>query len=405
MQPTSIEQEVDQGTLTDLLQKALDRPALKIIDWKVKPIMGGLEFESAVFRFQGDARDNDEIVSWSLILKMIKPSVKAKEPHGIWYWKREAFGYQSGLLHQLPGGNVTAPTCFEVQEQPDGSMWLWLEDIKEDITNPWPIEQYAIAARHLGQFNGAYLTGQPIPAESWIPRNWLRMYVEQAEPMARFMQNNPYHPVVKHVFPGDSVAQMLACWDARGPILDVLENLPQVFCHQDAFRRNLFARQGRTIAIDWAYMGNAPVGAELVSLVAGSIGFFEIPAERVRDLDHLCFDGYLQGLADAGWKGDSKLVRTGYALSCLLRYPIGGSMGEMLPRFLDQDAQSKSRIAAAFEDKSADELEKSDPAIVAYYQGLLPEALKLLGIKRSVPLFGRMAGNIIRLRMKRPRKD
>jgi hypothetical protein len=401
MQIVSSDQEVDLPHLTDLLQKALGRPALKIIDWKVKPIMGGLEFESAVFRFQGEARDNDEIVSWSLILKVIKSSEKAIEPAGIWYWKREALGYQSGLLDQLPGGNVTAPACYEAQERPDGSMCLWLEDIKEDVPNPWPIEQYGRTARQLGQFNGAYLTGQSIPTETWIPRNWLRMYVEHAEPMAEFMRSNPYHPVVMHIFPGDTVAQMLAFWDERDTILDVLENLPQVFCHQDAFRRNLFARQGKTVSIDWAYMGNAAIGAELVALVAGSIGFFEIPAERVKELDHLCFEAYLQGLADAGWKGDPKLVRTGYVVSCMLRYPIGGSMGEMLPKFIDQDAQSKLRVAAAFDGKSAEDLEKSDPAIVAYYQGLMPEALKNLGIKRLVPLFGRMAGNIIRLRVKR----
>lgn len=399
METNSPMQEIDQAHLTDLLRKVLEKPALKITEWKVNPIMGGLEFESAVYRFQGEANYDEEIISWSLIVKVVKPSEKAKDPTGIWYWKRETLAYQSGFLQQLPGGNVTAPACYEIQEQPDGSMWLWLEDIKDEAGSPWPIEQYALAARHLGQFNGAYLTGESMPFEPWIPCNWLRMYVENAESMAGYMRSNPYHPVVQHIFPGDAVAQMLAFWDERGRILDVLENLPQVFCHQDAFKRNLFARQGKTIAIDWAYMGNAPIGAELVALVAGSIGFFEIPAERVKELDHLCFEEYMRGLHDAGWNGNPKLVRTGYVLSCVLRYPLGGSLGEMLPRFLDQDTQLKFRVAAAFEDKSADDLEKSDPAIVAYYQSLMPEALGLLGMKRLIPLFTRIASNMLRLRL------
>jgi hypothetical protein len=27
----------------------------------------------------------------------------------------------------------------------------------------WPLERYGLAARHLGQFNGRYLTGTPLP--------------------------------------------------------------------------------------------------------------------------------------------------------------------------------------------------------------------------------------------------
>jgi hypothetical protein len=203
------------------------------------------------------------------------------------------------------------------------------------------------------------------------------------------------------MYPGNTLAQILAVWDEHLQILEVLEHLPQVFCHQDAFRRNLFARQGKTIAIDWGYMGTAPVGAELVALVAGSISFFEIPAERVKELDALCFEGYLQGLRDAGWKGDPKLVRTGYAVTLMLRYPIAAQIGEMLPRFLDQE--SRSRVAAAFEDKTAAELEQSDPAIVAYYERLLPEALKLLGMKRLMRIIGRIGMHTLRLKSGRNR--
>jgi hypothetical protein len=378
MQANTPDQEIDRIYLTDLVQKALDQPALQITDWKAITLHGGLEAGSTVFRFQGQARDAGESIPWSLILKSVKSTEKAREPDGIWYWKREALAYQSGMLHHLPGGNVTAPACYSVEEQPDGSLWLWLEDVEDDIGSPWPIEQYAVAARHLGQFNGAYLTEQAIPSSPWVTHNWLRMYVEHAAPMVEFIHKNPNHPIVMHMLPGDSLALVLAVWDGHEHILDVLENLPQVFCHQDAFKRNLFARDGRTIAIDWGYMGNAPVGAELVALVAGSIGFFEIPVERIMEMDRLCFEGYLQGLRDVGWHDDPKLVRTGYAVTLMLRYPVGASVGEMLPWLLDEEARSK--VETAFENKSAAELEQTDPALVAYYQGMLPEALKLLGM-------------------------
>jgi hypothetical protein len=302
------------------------------------------------------------------------------------------------MLHGLPGGDVIAPTCFEVQERPDGSIWLWLEDVKENVANPWPVEQYAVAARHLGRFNGAYLTGQAIPAEPWIPCNWLRMYVENAAPAIDFMHREPHHLLVERMYPGIVHPQVLAIWDEREALLDMLENLPQVFCHQDAFRRNLFARGGKTVAIDWGYMGNAPVGAELVALVAGSLSFWEIPAERVLDLDRLCFEGYLQGLRDAGWSGDPKVVRAGYNVTLMLRYPVGAQTGEALPALLDQERRAKWE--SAFEDKTAEDLEKSDPAVVAYYEKMMPESMKLIGMLRMIHFMSRIGVHALRLRKK-----
>jgi hypothetical protein len=395
MQPNSPEQEVDQVYLTDLVRKALDRPALEVSVWKAQQLHGGLEWDSALFRFQGEAKDAGESIPWSLVLKAVKPTEKAGSPGGIWYWKREVLAYQSGLLHRLPGGNVTAPACHGVSERPDGSIWLWMEDMKDDIANPWPLEHYGVVARHLGQFNGAYLTGQAYPSEPWVTHNWLHMYVKNAAKMIEFIRRDPYHPVVMNMFPGNTLAQVLAIWEENEQILEVLEKLPQVFCHQDAFRRNLFARGGKTFAIDWGYMGVAPLGAELVALVAGSLGFFEIPAERVKELDRICFEGYLQGLREAGWSGDPKLVRRGYAVSLMLRYPIGGQLGELLPAFLDQER--RSRMEAAFEDKTAAELEKVDPAIVTFYEGILPEALKLLGMKRLLGITGRIGVHTLQL--------
>jgi hypothetical protein len=396
MQSDSPAQQMDLSHLTDLVRKALDRPGLKITDWNEKPLHGGLEFDSAVFRLQGSAQDGGETLPWSLIRKCVRPAPQASEPGGIWYWKREASAYQSGLLQRLPGGNVTAPVCYAVEEQADGFLCLWLEDIKDDIAGPWSVEQYALAARHLGQFNGAYLVGEPIPSEPWVAHNWLRMYVDHATEMVAFIHRNLHNFVVRQIFPGNTLAQILAIWDARRSILDRLENLPQVFCHQDAFKRNLFARAGKTILIDWGYLGNAPLGAELVALVAASIGFFEIPVDKVEELDRLCFEGYLQGLHDAGWQGDPRLVRAGYVISLLLRYPIGGSIGEMLPRFLDQ--AGRAQVETAFVDKSASDLEKTDPALAAYYQARIPEALKLMGLNRLVPVLGNMAINMIRFR-------
>jgi hypothetical protein len=396
-----LELEIDQLALTDLVAKALDRPALRITDWKAQQLHGGMEWDSAVFRFQGQASDNGDTLPWSLVLKAVKPTQAASKPNGVRYWKREVLAYQSGLLHRLPGGNVSAPTCYDVQERPDGSIWLWMEDVREDIASPWSIEQFAVAARHFGQFNGAYLAGRELPGESWVTHRWLRQYVEDAAPMVEFIRSNPKDKIVMNLYGGDSLAQILAVWDEHEAILDFLDRLPQVFCHQDAFKGNLFTHRGKTIAIDWGYSGIAPVGAELVALVPGSIGMFEIPVDQIGELDQSCFESYLKGLREAGWSGDPKLVRMGYAITCLLRYPIGASVGDALPRLLNQE--SRFKMEDTF-DKSADELEKTDPALTAYYQRLIPEAMKLLGMKKLASLLGRLAFRIVQMRVARKKE-
>jgi hypothetical protein len=71
----------------------------------------------------------------------------------------------------------------------------------------------------------------------------------------------------------------------------------------------------------------------------------------------------------------------------------------MLETFLDQERRAK--LETAFKHKSADELEKTDPALNAYYQARLPEALKLLGTKRLAVLLARIAVQTLRLRLKR----
>ena len=42
-----------------------------------------------------------------------------------------------------------------------------------------------------------------------------------------------------------------------------------------------------------------------------------------RKLDKLVFDGYLEGLADAGWQGDPRLIRLGYAAGSVLCFGLG----------------------------------------------------------------------------------
>jgi hypothetical protein len=113
-------------------------------------------------------------------------------------------------------------------------------------------------------------------------------------------------------------------WDERHRLLDALDRLPQTLVHGDADRRNLFARRGpdgadETVAIDWPWMGVAELGADLADLVAASTLWFQADPRDLPALAEACLEGFGAGLVDAGWAGDARLARVGFAVGTALR--------------------------------------------------------------------------------------
>ena len=308
---------IDQATLTPLVRRLLENDKADVVSWHYRPVEGGLGASYGVYRFQGEVQTEREILDWSLILKAMGPSTGSQDPTAGNYWKREVLVYQSGLLDDLPG-DLTAPRCVGVVESPGEESWLWLEDIIERGDTVWPLERFGLAARHLGQFNGAYLAGKPIPAVPWLATSQFRQRLAMAERGIAELPHLSHNPLFKDLLPDEGAERSLALWAERWRLLALLERLPRSLCHRDAFRRNLIAqddRDGRaqTVAVDWAEMGVGWIGEEIVSLFATSLGFVEIDLNKIAILDALIFAGYVAGLRDAGWFGEVRLVRFGFA--------------------------------------------------------------------------------------------
>ncbi len=308
------------------VRRHLGRTDATITDWTWHRLVGGGE-GLGVWRLTGHARTDAGIQPWSLILKGWPP----REPHtdpSSWNWPhREVELYRSGLLADLPGG-IQAPTCYGDTEAPDGSVWLWLEEIADQGGGPWPLDRYARVARHLGQFNGAYLEDHPLPAAPWLSRQWLHHWVAAAGPAVAELRSAVDHTLVRQVYPPRVVEAYTRLWRQRHASYATLEQAPQTFCHLDAFRRNLFVRQGRdereeTILIDWGFAGIAGIGEELASLVAASILYMAIPASEAPELGAMVVASYLEGLGEAGWHGQPEVVETGYRVAAGLRFGIG----------------------------------------------------------------------------------
>jgi hypothetical protein len=325
--------ELQPAELAPLVAQALNKADLEILAWRVSPLgaqgskVAGIG--EGVWRISGSAQDDRGVHPWSLILKGLHASdaFNARDPTSWNYWKREPLAFQSGLLANLPGALV-APRCYAIQERADDRVWLWMEDVQES-TSTWTMAHYNLAARHLGQFNGAYLSGYPLPkAETWLTWGRVRPWIPILPSWLALADQYAQTPVIQGIFPGETLARMQRLWTDPESLLQAFERLPVCFCHHDAFRRNLLARrtvagEDETVAIDWALTGFGRVGEEAGTTTAMSTQYVDVPVSPVRELDQAVFSGYIEGLRASGWRGDARLARLGYTVNALLMTTAG----------------------------------------------------------------------------------
>jgi hypothetical protein len=330
---------LERSAITPLVRRATHSPTVEVSDWSVYPIHSGDGEGLGVYRFVGTGEDRGQQVGWSIILKAFGAPAEGGE-EGDWnYWKREAVAYRSGLLDDLPGG-IAAPWCLGVEALANGIVRLWLEDVATTNDAPWSLDRYALAARHLGQFNGAYLVERSLPEAPWLSIDWLRGWVGANEAAMDHLKGVLEHPLVRQVYPEGVSRSFLRLWSERELLLDRLDRLPHTLCHLDAFRRNLLDRRlsdgsEQTLALDWAFVGKGVLGEELGPLIQASVEFFEAEGIPAQELEEEAFQGYLDGLTDAGWRGDARVVRFGYLASTALRYGVG-TVRLVLPVLLDE---------------------------------------------------------------------
>ena len=325
--------ELQSAELAPLVAQALDKTNLEVLDWRVISLgaQGSktVDIGEGVWRISGTAQDGGGVHPWSLIRKGLHASdaFNARDP-GSWnYWKREALAFQSGLLAGLPGA-LKAPRCYAVEEEGDERVWLWLEDIQESVGS-WTMAHYGLAARHLGQFNGAYLSGFPLPkVEPWLSCGRIRAWLPALQPWIARSAQHVQTPVVQGLFPGETLARVRRLWADPEPLLQAFERLPVCFCHHDACSSNLLARRTDTgedemVAIDWALTGFGRVGEEAGVTTVMTADFTDNPANQVRELAQVVFAGYVEGLRTAGWRGEERLVRLAYTLNAALLATVG----------------------------------------------------------------------------------
>ncbi len=225
---------IDRETLSGPVRILLGRMTAALIDWHSSPLVGGGDPKTAgVFRVAGRADDHGETLSWSLVLKVLRPTGEDTDPTHPNYLKREVLAYQSGLLATLPSG-VTAPRYFGVTEY-DDCVWLWLEEIRDGWAPRWTLDSYGRAAYLLGQFNGVCAKDLTPFNAPWWCHGWLEGWLAQfsagmAESLGRVLDR----PLVRQVCSSENAARFFQLFADRATFVTALDGLPQSFCHHDA---------------------------------------------------------------------------------------------------------------------------------------------------------------------------
>ncbi|WP_336764033.1 hypothetical protein [Paenibacillus sp. USHLN196] len=343
----------DVEYLVRSVQKLLEEPDAVIQSWEVEPINPGLlNFTtSGIYRIRGTATVVGVLLSWSLVLKCIKPDSAEKEDvtyHN--YWKREAEILSSGIIDHLPG-RIIAPRCFAVQHKSEHTIGLWMEDVSRHSKSDhvWPLDDWGWIAERLGEFHGAYLTGTSLPQQEWICPHWLKSWVRGCRQYAPVIQepklesghgDDDTRARGRHIGVGDSVRyssagskheQAHSIWQwfnqysgQMDKVLNSLDHLPHVLSHQDLAQGNIFMPSERLddsvlTLIDWQFMSISGVGEELGKLFGVNASFGHIAAEDIYTAKEEVFNRYVHGLRTVGWMGDERLARYGYCVSIAAR--------------------------------------------------------------------------------------
>jgi hypothetical protein len=275
----------------------------------------------ALHRWSGRAVVDDVERDWSLILKVWVRDPKSDVTTQWDHWKREFLAYSSGILAELPG--ISAPRLFDAVDEDDAA-YVWLEDIAPDGEARWATDRYVLAALHLGRFNGAYLADRPIPDAPFLTRTYLRSWTNWISGSDSVRSSEAWsHPLVAEAIPAPPIERLERLHSMVPLLFDRLEKLPQTFSHLDAWRANLIAarapnNEDRMVAIDWSFVGTAPPGQEVAILVGGSHLWLDAEPDDLATMSERAFAAYVEGLREAGWRGDDRVVRFAYAASAAL---------------------------------------------------------------------------------------
>lgn len=318
--------KINLSVLQDCVRSTLKERDVLITNWQIEPIgVRKFNFTTAgIYRLHGTALKRNQELPWSLVLKIIQPEAdEMNHPQHHNYWKREGLVFQSGVLHHIPNF-IQVPECYMVEEKSETEVWIWMEEVKEDNNGSWSLDDFSFIAHQLGRFHGAYTTDKfTLPNFEWVCQNWLQSWIKGCDHYAVNPAN--YFPSLEgnDTEMDTMMKKYMSIRQQEKTYLNALHTLPRTLSHHDMSQQNMYIRNSEEnrelILIDWQYMSNSAIGEDLGKLFGVAMSQEDIPVNKAWECQGHLFNHYLQGLREAGWNGEARVARYGFATSVAYR--------------------------------------------------------------------------------------
>jgi hypothetical protein len=235
------------------------------------------------------------------------------------YWRREALAYETGLVQDAYGAaGIAGPSLLAARERADGGVELWLADIGGTSGFDWPAARLGRFAHELGA--GQARWAGRVPATGWLSRGWLAGYLAQGPSTRVTIGATDWdHPAVA-AWPAPVRHQLRALWVGQRRMLAAARSAERTLCHLDVWPANLIDDAGRSVLLDWAFVGEGALGEDVANLILDSCADGLMDAALLPEIEAAVTDGYLAGLRDGGWAGPADAVRTAIAACGAAKY-------------------------------------------------------------------------------------
>lgn len=333
----------DDLPLLNAILRSVGEPGARVADWRRRALGEGFADAMAggegLVLHTGTAATSTGERPFQLVEKLCRVLPLGREPNSWLYWKREALAYDSGFLETASAG-VRPPTCFGVEFTKEPSARLFIEAVS-DPQPVWTADTHARAAEALGEFNASNAGVPDINRHAWMATGRAHSWTAVAADIFENLEAQRSDPVFSRWLAGPNLVRTVDLWKNLDLLRSALAELPNCFCHHDAFKRNLLFHEiaeseTEIIAIDWAFAGYGVIGEEIAAMVGASLMFCEINSDEIEATIDAVFQGYVRGLQKSGWSGSQTDARLGFCATTSLMFGLG-ALGPWLPLLRDPD--------------------------------------------------------------------
>lgn len=335
--------QLTAGALAPIVRELLEDPFAWPEAWEAQRVAWTAVNPGTlgIFRLRGVADTRGRRTPFTLVFKAVADATDQglpdngymHEPRDWNYWKREPLAFASGLLSRH-SGPLLPVRCVGVEDHGD-TAFMWLEELREQVpAGSWPLSRHLRAAEHLGRFSGSHVHNLPSVAEHpWLcqdfTRGWLASMGEFGATAACESDEVWRHPALRGAFPRPLARQVSDLLADADRLLAVRGSLPLTMTHHDAHRDNLFSDDvgstARTRALDWGFLGLAPVGEDLGHQIGVNVFQQHVAAADASQYEESATEAFLSGLRATHVDVDDARVSTYARAVAALRLVSFGS--------------------------------------------------------------------------------